>query len=154
MIKIISQKDFTALKTENAGLLVKLQEAETTVTNLQNMSKDMTEKQAEHNNVITQLKADHDKALANMKATYETQISDLNKNVTTEATSSETKAITILAQIGVPMDDLPQATTEDNSASILNNMKGMTPSQLSDYFNKNKKAVFDALKKKTTKKDK
>lgn len=151
---VAANKRITELETDNKNLLTKVQEAENTITNLKDMSKDMTEAQAEHNKVITQLKADHEKAVNQLKADYEKQISDLNNKVSAEAKSSSAKALTLVAQAGLPADTLPVTTTEDNSTNILETLKGLSPKELSEKFMNNQKAIFAALKAKNASKKK
>lgn len=153
--KLYTHRDFTAWQEEKKQLLTKCEEAETAFKNLQDMSKDMTETQAEHNNVIAKLKADHETALTQLKADYEKQISDLNNKITAEATNTETKAANLIASLGIPQDELPKvALNDNNNINILEKMKALSASELSEQFMKNQKAVFAALKAKAAKKDK
>lgn len=95
---------------------------------------------------LTELKADNESATAKLKADYELQISNLKSKVEQEAKSSESKAISTLAKIGVPTDELPQVTNQ-NASSVLDAMSGLSSAQVSEYFSKNKAAIFAELKK-------
>lgn len=110
MITIVSKERLTELEASNKGLLQKLQETENLVKNLQDMSKDMTEKQAQHAEEISNLTNAHAKALEELKASHEKQISELKNTLQSESTSTEAKAQRIVASVGLPMDDLPAAT--------------------------------------------
>lgn len=109
--KLKTAKQYNELLSDRDALVIKCKELENEVANLKNMSKDMTEAQAQHNNVIATMKTEHETALTSLKADYEKQISELNVKVTEEAASSEAKAIQTLAKIGVPVEELPQAKT-------------------------------------------
>lgn len=144
-MKIITHKEFTAIEADKKCLLEKCQGLENEVTNLKDMSKDMTEAQAEHNNVITTLKADSEKAIVSMKAEYENKltvlkvesdkaltdlktatdktISDLTNQVKEASASSEAKAISTLAKIGVPAEELPKVTKGNDELSASGSKK-------------------------------
>ena len=131
-MKIFTSKQLASINAEKESALTLARGLETELSNLKEMSKDMVEKQAEHNNVIATLKADHEtsitalkagyenqiatlktdseKAIAELKAASEKTISDLQNQVKLEAASSEAKAITTLAKIGIPADELPKVS--------------------------------------------
>jgi hypothetical protein len=115
--KIKTAKQYNELQEDRDALLAKVIELENEIANLKSMSIEMTNKQIDHNNVIAQLKSDSDKAIETTKADYDKQISELKTQVVVEANNSEAKAISVLAQVGVAMDDLPKASnvTADNS---------------------------------------
>ena len=116
MFNIHTQKEVNALNADRNSLVAKCSGLETEVTNLQNMSKDMTEKQIANDKVLADLKAAHETAINTMKADYDKQISDLKANVVTETASATAKAVTILANVGVPADTI-SATTKTISDS-------------------------------------
>lgn len=151
-------KELTEALTTNAGLVKQIEGLDNEVNNLKTMSKDVMETQAAHNEVITKLKEenaiaiealknDHIKAFEKLNADYKAQIEALTVKANTEAVSAEEKAIKIVANLGVPVEEIPTAAVVDEPAVILANLKTMSPSQLSEYFNKNQKLVFEALKK-------
>jgi len=119
--KIYTHKQFSALEAEKKDLLVKLQESENAFKTLQDMSQGMTEAQANHNQVVLDLRnaqeatllelnTTHTNAINALKADYEKQISDLKTEVKKESVSVEEKVISAMAQIGVPVEEIPSAT--------------------------------------------
>jgi len=169
-MKIITHKELTAIEAEKKCLLEKCQGLENEVTNLKDMSKDMTEAQAEHNNVITTLKADSEKASVTMKAEYDNKltalkvesdkafidlktatdktISDLTNQVKEASASSEAKAITIVANLGVPIDDLPPISnnvTNNSPEAKLNTFLAMSSgTEKTAYYNTNRADIVRA----------
>ena len=99
--KLISRKELASMEQEKTQLLKKCEGLEAEIDSLKSMSKEMTEEKAEHLNVIAALKAD-----------YEKQIAELKGNIQTAEVSAEEKAISTLASIGVPQDELPKPTIE------------------------------------------
>lgn len=99
--KLVNRNEYNSLVEEKTLLLAKCQSLETEIENLKNMSKDMTEAKAENETVI-----------AGIKAEYEKQISELKSGMQKVEVSSEEKAISILASIGVPQEELPKQTVE------------------------------------------
>lgn len=91
----------TELEAEKAGLLVKLQEAEAAFTNLQDMSKDMTEKQAGHEQAIKDLIEAHEKQISEMKATHDESVKALEKSKEVTNETAAKKAADIVASLGV-----------------------------------------------------
>lgn len=151
MFNIVTRKTIEAIAIEKAGLLTKCEGLEATVKNLQDMSKDMVESQAEHNKVITELNAGYKKQIADLKAShqteldtikgeYEKQISELNAKVEIEKASSEAKAIKVLASIGVPADEVPKVEVapvkSDND--ILKEYEAASTKEKPAIFAKNK----------------
>ncbi len=152
-LKIHTHKEFTELQTDRDNVLAKLTASENEVNNLKAMSKDMSEKQAEHDNVIATLKTAHETAINALKTDYETQLTNLRSQVEAEKQSAETKGQAIAASIGIADETkLPKLNKEDNSTAILDTFKGMSPSEMSAHFVKNQKAVFAALKAKAANK--
>lgn len=118
---------------------------------------------AEHEKVLADMKAAYEKQLADTKAVteketsdiklrYEAQLTDLSAKVTLADGSAEVKAQKILGNLGVPAAELPKVKHEDKT-QILDEAKKLQGNALSEYFEKNKKAIFEALKEKATKKD-
>lgn len=162
-MKIITRKEMIGIEDEKKALLEKNKGLEAEVASLKEMSKDIMEQQAEYNANIAALKADnakavsdlqsatevlkaeHQKAINELVAVHEKTISDMSAKVQLAEASSEAKAIKTLATIGVPAEELPKVTTQNNT-QVLEEAKKLQGSQLSEYFEQNKKAIFDALK--------
>lgn len=142
IFKIKTYKEFSALETDRNALLVKVGELETQVNNLTFMSKDMTERQAEHNNVITQLKADHDTALTQLKTDYETQLTNLKVELDTETKSVETKAQKIVATMGLPVAELPKVVTTVTNEDLVTQLQTASPKEREEIFSKNQSEIL------------
>jgi hypothetical protein len=145
--KIISQKAYQALVAEKTALEEKVKSLEQAAS-----TTDLDKLKADHAEAIKTLTADNAKALEDMKAGYEKQISDLKTEVKVESVSSEAKAISTLAQIGVPSEELPKVTTKQDKTQILEDAAKLQGDELANFINKNRKAISEALKEKAKKK--
>lgn len=126
--KYISELETAAVDTQK-----KLADAEAMVINLQNMSKDMTEAQAEHENVITQLKAE-----------YEAKIEAINKQTDVVALSTANKAADIVASIGVEPETI-KASVVPTPKEILTTFQKLTGEVAANYYAKNKDTIVKEL---------
>lgn len=112
------------LRSDNSNLLAKLTEAENEIANLKNMSVEMTDKQASYDAAVATLKAEYEKTITSLKTDYEKQISDLTAKLAESETSTEAKAITTLAKIGVPVEDQSKLVASPELKPSANNGRG------------------------------
>src|SRR6185503_6760803 len=129
----------TELETEKKNLLTKLQESETEVNNLKNMSKDMTEAQALHNTAIANLKADYEKQITDLKASQVKQVETLQTAVVTESTSAGEKAKDIVASMGLPPETIKvESVVQDIKEQYL----ALQGTKRIEFFEKHKKEIL------------
>lgn len=102
-----------SLTADNKSLLTRLQEKEAEVTNLHKMSEEWASKIDSINQLETSYKAQ----LATQKTDFENQINQLKGKVTDATSSADKKAITIVANLGIPIDEVPKISNpvSDNS---------------------------------------
>ena len=112
-----------SITNDNKSLLSRLQEKETEVANLHKMSEEWATKVAG----IEQLETSHKSQLSIQKAEYDKQINDLKANITAAETSAGSKAVKILANVGIPVEDLPKVATVT---------KIISPEEIVEQFNK------------------
>lgn len=169
IFKLKTHKEFAALQADRDALLAKVTELEAKV----DTTKDYAALEADRNNIFNQLQeaqeqcnqhnitlstlrdsqtkemsdmvAAHELALATLKATYEKQISDLNQVVETESTSSESKAISILATVGVPTEKLPEATnvavTPKDIYDKWQSLQATDKKAATEFYNSNRETI-------------
>ena len=101
-----------SLTADNKSLLARLEEKENEVNSMKQLSSDWS----------IQIEG-----IEQLKKSYDKQIEDLKKNVTTAEASSGVKAIKILANAGVPIDDVP---------AITSTKKTLSPEETLEQFNK------------------
>jgi hypothetical protein len=149
MPKIISQKTYQTLVAEKAALEAEVKKLKESASAMFAVDSEDGKKviAEEVKAAVAEVTSQHNKALADLKAGYEKQISELQTTVAIESDSSEQKAIKTLAQIGVASDELPKTSNKD-TASILDGLKGLQGQELSEYFNKNRAAIFAEHRKK------
>lgn len=92
------------LTNDNTSLLQKCQGFENEIANLKAMSVDMTEKQSQHDNVISKLKEDYEKQISTIKAEYEAKIDDLIKTHQEKSNTVAEKAADVIASLGIDPD--------------------------------------------------
>lgn len=131
---------------------------------LQAKHDDLSAKQKAHEKEVTDLKAAHEKeindlkgaletaystakdSLETQKAGFEKQISDLTTKVEIEKTSSEAKAISTLAKIGVPADETPKVETQ--TIDLVQQFEALKGAKRTAFYEQNQDAIHKAFNEK------
>lgn len=133
-----------SLTEDNKNLMARLDEAQAEVKNLHKMSEDW----APQIESINQLKESHKVQLETQKTDLGKQINELKGQVSTEVNSAQKKAITILANLGVPIDELPPISnnvTNNSPEAKLNTFLAMPAgTEKTAYYNANRVDVIRA----------
>lgn len=133
--KLISAKQFKALEAEKNTLAAK-------VTELENENAKLKEENKAHADTL----ADHNAHEVAMKAEFEKQINALKEEKAKVEVSTEEKAITALAQIGVPAEDMPKVSTEEQTPAALfakwEGLKKTDPKAAKEFYSQNRETFI------------
>ncbi len=144
-------KTIEALTQSNEEWMSKYQSLEKQLTEAQDTIGNFMVEKENHEKALTDMKADYEGKLAKLVEETNKTISDKEASVEQAEESAEAKAAAIVANIGIPADEIPKVISNE-IIDVIAHYESLKGAERSAYLNNNKQQILNAYAKRDARK--